>query len=245
MKKVILYTCCFVFVTALAFSCKHEVPENPAGGGGPGGGGGTGGGGTGGGQSCSADTAYFQQQVLPILVSNCAVPGCHDAISRQDGVQLTDYNSVMTTGDVRPFNPGNSEIWEKINDPDPSDRMPPPPRNPLSQAQKDIIYKWIMQGAKNNSCQPSACDSTTVTYSVTIRNILNNKCQGCHSGAAPSGGVDLSNYNGVKAKVNDGRLWGAINHLPGFSAMPKNGQKLSDCEVALFHKWINAGAQNN
>ncbi len=151
----------------------------------------------------------------------------------------------MTTGDVRPGNPNSSEIWEKISDPDPSDRMPPPPRQALSQAQKDIIFKWIMQGAKNNSCVASACDSTNVTYGVSIKNIITNKCQGCHSGGAPSGGIDLSTYNGVKTKVNDGRLWGAINHLPGYSPMPKNGQKLSDCEIGLFRKWINAGAPNN
>lgn len=244
MKKIIFYTVAAFTLVGFALSCKHEIPDPGTAGGGGTGGGGTGGG-TGGGQTCSPDTAYFQQQVLPILQSNCAVSGCHDAISRQNGVQLTDYNKIITTGDVRAGNPNNSEIWEKINESDPSDRMPPPPRPALSQAQKDIIRKWILQGAKNNSCVASSCDSLNVTYSASIKNIVTNKCQGCHSGGAPSGGIDLSTYNGIKTKVNDGRLWGAVNHLPGYSAMPKNGQKLSDCEIGIFRKWIAAGAPNN
>lgn len=226
-------------------SCKHEpLGTNPPPGGGSGG---TGGGGTGNPATvvCSPDTAYFQQQVLPIFISNCALSGCHDAATRQDGVQLTDYNTIISTGDVRPFNPNNSEVWERIIDTDPTDRMPPPPRNPLPQAQRDIIYKWIMQGAKNNSCQASACDSANVTYSGTIRNIINNKCVGCHSGTPPQGGINFTTYAGLKAKVDDGRLWGAINHLPGFSPMPKGGAKLSTCEIRQVKKWMDAGAPNN
>lgn len=241
MKTLLLITLISGGIFLLILSCKHQ-PIDPATGDGTGGGGGTGGGTT---VTCSPDTAYFQQQVLPIFISNCAVGGCHDAITRQDGVNLTTYASIMSTGDVRPFRPDNSEIWEKITDTDPSDRMPPPPRNPLPQAQRDIIFKWIMQGAQNNSCQPSACDSTNVTYSGTIRNIISNKCLGCHSSSAPQGNINYTNYGGVKAKVDDGRLWGAINHLPGFSAMPKGGAKLSDCEIKQFKKWIDAGAPNN
>lgn len=244
MKKVFVSTIFVFLLLGFVLSCKHEIPDPGTTGGGSGGG--TGGGGTGGGNSnCSPDSVYFQQQVLPILVSNCAVSGCHDAITRQDGVQLTDYNNIINTGDVRPGNPGSSEIWEKINDNDPSDRMPPPPRSPLSQQQKDIVRKWIEQGAKNNSCQSAACDSSNVTYNSTIRNIVGNKCGGCHSATAPSGGINLTTHGGVKAKVDDGRLWGAINHLAGFSPMPKNAPKLSDCEIRQFGKWIAAGAPNN
>jgi len=244
MNRFLVYSLVFLFIAGIIFACKHEIPErNPAGGGGTGGGGG----GTGSGTTvtCNPDTVYFQQQVLPIFISNCSVSGCHDAITRQDGANLTNYNSIITTGDVRPGNPGNSEIWEKITETDPSDRMPPPPRNALTQAQKDIIFKWIMQGAKNNSCQPTACDSSNVTFNGSIKPIINNKCLGCHSSAAPQGNINYSTYAGVKAKVDDGRLWGAINHLPGFSALPKNGNKLSECEITQFRKWIAAGAPNN
>jgi mono/diheme cytochrome c family protein len=226
---------------ALILSCKHEIPGSDTGlnpGPGPapqpvpv--------------QTCNPDTAYFQQQVLPIFISNCSMSGCHDAASAQHGVVLTSYNSIITTGDVEPGNPNHSEIYEKITESDNDDRMPPAPRPRLTQAQIATIRKWIQQGAKNNSCTSSSCDTGNVTYSGTIRTIIGNKCQGCHSGNAAPLGYDFTSYNGVKARINDGKLWGAVNHVPGYSPMPKNGTKLSDCELLSIKKWIDSGAPNN
>jgi ribosomal protein S16 len=243
MKKISFGLAFFCLAAVLIFSCKHEIPVSNPGSGNGTGGSGSGSGNTGGQSTCSPDTVYFQQQVLSIFVSNCSLSGCHDAISQQHGLVLTNYNGIMAK--ISPGNLNNSKIWEKINDNDPSDRMPPPPRNPLSQAQKDIIKKWIQQGAKNNSCTSASCDSVNVTYSSTIKSIISAKCQGCHSSTAPANGYDFTQYAVVKARVTDGKLWGAINHLPGYFPMPKNGNKLSDCEIAQVRRWINAGAPNN
>ena len=170
--------------------------------------------------------------------------GCHDAASHQDGVILTNYNNVMNTADIRPGRPNDSELYERIMETDPDKIMPRPPRAPLTTQQKQLIREWILQGAQNLVCQ-NMCDSNSFTYNNAIRNIISNKCQGCHSGSAASGGIDLSTYSGIKAKVTDGRLWGAINHQPGFSPMPKNGAKLSDCEITQIRKWIDGGSLNN
>jgi hypothetical protein len=243
LKKVLTPLIFSVTILATVISCKHEIPGDASGannGGGTGGGNGTN---PPTGSSCSPDTAYFQQQVLPIFVSNCAMSGCHDPASHQDGIVLSNYSGIRA--EVKPFDLNDSEIWEKINESDPDDRMPPPPRSPLSQQQKEIIKKWIQQGAKNNSCVSATCDTANVTYAATIKNLVSNKCQGCHSGSAPGGGIDFSTYAGVKAKINDGKLWGAVNHMPGFSPMPKGGTKLSTCELAQIKKWIDAGAPNN
>jgi hypothetical protein len=64
------------------------------------------------------------------------------------GVVLTadNYNGVVDGDVVRPFRPDNSELWERVTDNDPEDRMPfglPP----LSQTQLDIIRNWILDGA--------------------------------------------------------------------------------------------------
>ncbi|NDH90530.1 MAG: hypothetical protein EBZ22_06560 [Flavobacteriia bacterium] len=64
-----------------------------------------------GGRVCDPDTVYFQQDVLPLIVSSCAMSGCHDAASAQDGVVLTSYTSIMTTGDVKAGQPNNSELY--------------------------------------------------------------------------------------------------------------------------------------
>jgi mono/diheme cytochrome c family protein len=235
-----------ISVLLIYVACKHELPAQPVDPGSPqipGTPGTPGIPGTPGSNLCSADTVYFQQQILPIFVSNCTFSGCHDNITQQDGINLTTYNGIRAEVEAGDLN--DSKIWEKINESDPGDRMPPPPRNPLSAVQKELIRKWILQGAKNNSCQPSTCDTVNVTYSINIRSIVAAKCQGCHSSANPANGYDLSTYSGLKARVVDGKLHGAINHLPGFSPMPKNGAKLSDCELATFRKWIDAGALNN
>lgn len=223
--------------TGFVLSCKHQLPDAVPAGTVPGAPLVTG-------RTCSPDTVYFAQQVLPILNSNCAFSGCHGTVLPQEGVVLTSYATVMATAGIRPGNANDSELYEMITERDHDDRMPPPPRNPLSQQQIDVIYKWIQQGARNLSCE-TACDSARVTYSATIRPLIGNYCGGCHNGTGLSGGIDLSTYNGLRAKVADGRLWGALNHLQGFSPMPKNSSKLSDCNLAQIRKWIAAGAPNN
>jgi cytochrome c5 len=150
----------------------------------------------------------------------------------------------MSAG-IRPGYPGSSKIYKVITTTNTGDRMPEPPRNPLSQDQINLINTWITQGAKNNSCVNASCDTANVTYSVSIKPIITNKCQGCHSSSSPGGGYDFTSYDGVKARVNDGKLWGSVNYVAGYSAMPKNGIKLSTCELAKIKKWIDAGAPNN
>lgn len=213
-------------------SCKHELPgsiaSTPV---------------SGGTQTCSADTVYFQNKVLPLIVSSCAKSGCHDAISKQDGIELTSYDKIMASGTVNPGNPGGSELYEVLNETRPDKIMPRPPSSPLTAAEKSIIYKWIQQGAKNNACND--CDTSTFTYSGAMLPIINTHCKGCHNPSFISGGLDLTLYANVRSIALDGKLMGSIDHLPGFSAMPKGGTKLSDCKLTQVRKWIAAGSLNN
>ena len=93
--------------------------------------------------------------------------------------------------------------------------------------------------------QAPACDTTNVTYSVTVWPIIESKCFGCHSGNNPGGNIFLRNYTDVVVVADDERLWGSINHETGFTAMPKNLPKLSECELAAIRIWIEEGAQDN
>ncbi|MFC1732388.1 hypothetical protein ACFL6I_18950 [candidate division KSB1 bacterium] len=194
---------------------------------------------------CDPDTSYFKNEVLPILLSSCAKSGCHDAITAEHNVILTDYTNIIQTGEVTPFDPSDSKLYEVITDSDPNDRMPSQPDAPLTSSQISIIYKWIIQGALNNSCDGGPCDSINVTYSGTVWPIVQNYCFGCHSGTTPQGNVSLDSYFTVAGAANDGSLYGAISHSPPYSFMPKNGQKLNNCNIAQIKKWIDEGAQNN
>lgn len=192
--------------------------------------------------NCSPDTVYFTNEVLPIIASNCAMSGCHDATTRADGVVLTNYNQIMEY--VRAGNASRSELYEVMIDSDPDKRMPPPPMSPLSSAQLAKVQKWINQGAKNNSCVGS-CDTTAFTYTAVIKPMMETKCVGCHKPGNLGGNIDLSTHAATRIVALNGKLLGSIAHQVGYSPMPKNGAKLQDCEITQVRKWVTAGALNN
>lgn len=238
MRHLIFVFTLLAAVVALSLpSCKHDplIPLDP---GGP-----PVDTGSNAGVPCNPDTAYFQNQVLPLLISQCAKSGCHDAASHEEGVILTDYQHVMSTGKVKAYKPGDSKLYESIIDSDPGDRMPQAPNAPLTTEQKNLIKKWIEQGAQNNICNENfgSCNTDNVTYSNFVSGLLANRCVGCHSGSNPQGGLKLTTYAEVKANAESGQLYGAIAHQPGYSAMPKGGIALSPCFVNKIQAWIDAG----
>ena len=87
-----------------------------------------------------------------------------------------------------------------------------------------------------------SCDTMNITYSNTVKVVLDNSCVSCHQTSNPSGGVLLDSYNEVKVVADNGRLWGSINHEDGFSPMPQGGTKLSACELLKIKAWINEGS---
>ena len=196
---------------------------------------------------CDPDVVYYEYDIQPLLNSNCAFSGCHDAATAQDGVDLSSYERVIATADVRAFDLEGSDLYEVITDSDPDKRMPPSPRPALSSAQINLISQWILSGAENLECDPNAreCDTEDRSYLNHIRPILQNTCVGCHSGSTPSGAINLSTYDGVRSVALNGRLIGAISHDPDYSAMPQGGAMLPECEILQIQAWIDAGAPNN
>lgn len=191
---------------------------------------------------CSPDTVYFQNDILPLLISNCSMSGCHDVNSHKEDVILTNYSNVINTGDIEAFKPSKSDLYKAITETDPDKVMPPNGSLPPAAIQQ--IYTWISQGALNNQCD--ACDTAgVIRYSTHIVSLLQTQCNGCHTGASASGGIDLSTYSGVQLSATNGSLWGAVSHQTGFTAMPQNAAKLSACDLTKFQKWIQNGAQNN
>lgn len=94
---------------------------------------------------------------------------------------------------------------------------------------------------------PGGCKTDTVTYAATIQPILQSNCSvsGCHNAGAAAAGIDLSTYAGVKPIALNGRLLGVVSHSSGYSPMPKNGAKLSDCVLSQIQKWVAKGAPEN
>ncbi len=99
-------------------------------------------------------------------------------------------------------------------------------------------------GGGNNN--PGTCVPTNMKYSTNIAPIIQANCFACHSNANASiSGFSLEGHSNLKAKVDDGRLLGAITHASGFSPMPQGSAKLSDCNINRIKAWIDAGAPNN
>jgi uncharacterized membrane protein len=85
-----------------------------------------------------------------------------------------------------------------------------------------------------------ACD--TITWTKHIKKIVETKCStapGCHTGAAPSGGVSLDTYAQVKNQADNGRIKArVIDGIPSF--MPQGGQ-LPQNEKDLIACWLGNG----
>jgi len=89
------------------------------------------------------------------------------------------------------------------------------------------------------------CDTSNVTYSGTIAPIIENNCNICHSQGIQTASIVTEGYDNLIIHINNGFLWGTVNHEAGFSPMPKNGNKLPECSLKQIKTWIDQGALNN
>ena len=128
---------------------------------------------------------------------------------------------------------------------DPDDRMPEAPNAPLSADQIALITKWLSQGGQNNGCDAhfGGCDTSTVSYAAYILPLMQSRCQGCHSGTYPQGGIDLTTYSNNKTQALNGKLYATVSKSTGW--MPKGGAKLDACTQSKIKSWADAGAPQN
>ncbi len=195
----------------------------------------------------SEKTIYFQNDVLPIFQSNCTQAGCHNAKDKAEGYDLTSYESIMASKKSKGIKPGdykNSSIYESLVTGGPN-LMPANPYNPLSDAQITTIALWIKQGALNNSTTTNV-DLNNVTYTLSVKPILDTYCKGCHSSSNAGGNISYEDYTNTQVTANNGKLLGSIQQLStNYKAMPQGGNKLSDNNIAIIQKWISNGSPNN
>jgi cytochrome c553 len=90
-----------------------------------------------------------------------------------------------------------------------------------------------------------ACDvpNETITYTGVISPIFDANCRRCHGTAVATtlgGGNDFGSY-ATLSRYPQGTLLGSIKHGPGYDFMPKDGGKLSDCDIARIEAWYAKG----
>lgn len=89
------------------------------------------------------------------------------------------------------------------------------------------------------------CEVQSVSYTQDVLPILQSRCLGCHASGIAQGNVVLEGIGNLTQVAASGRLVGAISHSPGYSAMPKNENKLSDCQILTIQTWVEDGTPNN
>jgi len=91
------------------------------------------------------------------------------------------------------------------------------------------------------------CDTTNVTFGLSVKPLLESYCYGCHSNSTSSlgGNIRLEDYADVKTRADNGSLLGSISYSAGFSPMPMGAAKLENCNIAIVQKWIDTGTLNN
>ena len=197
------------------------------------------------GMPCDPDVVYFEKDVLPLFLGNCAFSGCHDAATASDGVVLDNYDDIINTGEIKAFDLNESKVYEVITEDDEDKVMPPGDK--LDNELINLIATWILQGAENLDCdeEMEPCDTVDVSYSGFVADVFQMHCNGCHGTGVANGGVITDNYNDVKEAVDSGRLFGALNWDDGFSNMPQGQDQLDQCILDKIKSWIDAGAENN
>lgn len=97
-------------------------------------------------------------------------------------------------------------------------------------------------GGNNNNC-----DTTGMSYQNDIVPILSANCYTCHGENSNSGsmGIVLEGHSNIKPRADAGTLMGVITHSSGFPAMPKDGAKLSECNINKIRSWVENGALDN
>jgi len=102
---------------------------------------------------------------------------------------------------------------------------------------EDLLY-----GNPNAPCTDTI---SNISYSQHVVPVLQQYCYNCHTGNFPSGGITMGTYNADKAIAQTGRLYGSVNHSPGYKPMPEGMSKLNNCQILAIRKWIDAGLLNN
>ena len=101
------------------------------------------------GSAAAGERINYNRDIRPILSDNCFY--CHgpDKNHRDGKFRLDERESAVTKGAITPGKPDASEMIARIFTADEGDLMPPPKTHKvLSAAQKDLLKRWVAEGAE-------------------------------------------------------------------------------------------------
>jgi hypothetical protein len=94
----------------------------------------------------------YGRDVRPILSDRCFACHGQDSSKREGGLRLDQRDAAMAGGDsgkaIKPGDPDASEIIIRILSEERDEMMPPPKaKKPLTPEQKEILIRWVKEGA--------------------------------------------------------------------------------------------------
>lgn len=96
----------------------------------------------------AADKLQYNRDVRPILAENCFA--CHgpDSASRKAGLRLDQREAAIEAGALVPGKPQESEMIRRLHASGKELMPPPTTKKSLTDAQKQILTRWIQEGAE-------------------------------------------------------------------------------------------------
>ena len=108
-----------------------------------------------------------------------------------------------------------------------------------------LIVFFLMVSCTNDSVNDLTEDIaiTNVTYTNSIKSIIDNNCLSCHSNPPTNyAPMSLVNFQQVKNSVQNGGLIDRISRNQGSSGMmPLGGARLPQQSINLIIEWQNQG----
>ncbi len=163
---------------------------------------------------------FFQHVVSPIFEAKCAQ--CHSGEKPKAGLLISDLNCVMQSKFVTPSKPEESLIYTAIAGIS-KKQMPPKSQPQLSDAEKEIIRRWIVSLPQKPKTPREVVEKTVetieetveeieetieesietitkptveseITFSKDILPIFETSCVGCHGGQNPQAGLTINDH---------------------------------------------------
>lgn len=200
----------------------------------------------------TTSAAAFQTTLYPTIQQHCA--SCHGA-GQSPEFAVTDIqtsNDALIQFDLVDFDVvANSRILQQA-EADHNGLLTTTPT--LADDIRLGIEAWALAGGNTDG---NVIVALAPNYESINNRIFVSRCNNCHSGAAPAGGLDLSTYASAVAGGDSGGINNVtIEDTPVYARvvddgevlgqlMPAGGTPLNQEERDVILQWLQAGAPQN
>jgi mono/diheme cytochrome c family protein len=209
----------------------------------------------------------FAADIAPILQKNCVA--CHTGAAAQGKLALDSLEAVQRGGAsgvaLVAGNSSASPLYQRLVTEDRTLRMPLGGKA-LPAETIAVIKEWIdgleagpapvaaMGSVPNASGSNASSGPGEIDFHRDIEPIFRANCYGCHAGSKPQSQLRLDAgaaalRGGLSGKVilpgdaKGSRLIHRVRGLGGEQRMPLRATPLSEAQILLLERWIDAGAK--